>query len=50
MNQDTKNGFVYFEITKPMYGIPQAGILSNKQLMKFLKPGGYYEVAHTPGL
>jgi len=24
--------------------------LANKQLRKFLKPAGYYEVAHTPGL
>jgi hypothetical protein len=41
---------VYLEIRKIMYGLPQAGILSNKQLREKLLPAGYYEVAHTPGL
>ena len=50
MREHAKNGFVYFEIRKAIYGLPQAGILANKQLRKFLKPAGYYEVAHTPGL
>ena len=33
-----------------MYGLPQAGALSNKALRKDLAPHGYYECAHTPGL
>ena len=50
MRKHVKNGFVYFEIRKAIYGLPQAGILANKQLRKFLKPAEYYKVAHTPGL
>ena len=50
MREHAKNGFVYFEIRKAIYGLLQADILVNKQLYKFLKPAGYYEVAHTPGL
>ena len=38
------------EIQKAIYGLPQAGILANKQLRQRLQPHGYYEVAHTPGL
>ena len=45
-----KNGFVYLEIRKAIYGLPQAGILANKLLRQRLRPEGYYEVAHTPGL
>ena len=41
---------MYLEIRKAIYGLPQAGILANKQLREKLKPEGYYEVAHTPGL
>ena len=33
-----------------MYGLPQAGILANKQLRWKLAKQGYYEVNHTPGL
>ena len=35
---------------RAIYGLPQAGVLANKQLKKFLAPDGYYEVTHTPGL
>ena len=45
-----KNGFVYLEIRKAIYGLPQAGILANKLLRQRLRPAGDYEVAHTPGL
>jgi hypothetical protein len=37
------NGFIYMEIVKGMYGLPQAGILANKLLRKRLAPHGYYE-------
>ena len=40
----------YLEIRRTIYGLPQAGILANKQLREKLLPAGYYEVAHTPGL
>ena len=44
------NGFVYWEIRKGMYGLPQAGILANKLLQERLEPHGYYPCRHTPGL
>jgi hypothetical protein len=44
------NDYIYMEIRKGMYGLPQSGILANKLLRKRLKPHGYYEVTNTPGL
>ena len=45
-----KNGFMYMQIEKGMYGLPQAGILANKLLRERLAPHSYYEMPHTPGL
>ncbi|KAL7447610.1 hypothetical protein ACHAXS_000009 [Conticribra weissflogii] len=45
-----KDGFVYMEIQKGMYGLPQASILANQLLKKRLAKYGYYKVPHTPGL
>ncbi len=45
-----KNGYVYMRIVKGMYGLPQAGMLSNKLLKECLEEHGYYELTHTPGL
>ena len=50
LDQHAKNGFVYIEIRKAIYGLPQAGILANQLLRRRLRPHGYYEVLHTPGL
>jgi hypothetical protein len=44
------NGYVYAECRRGMYGLPQAGILANKQLQKKLEPHGYRPVPFTPGL
>ena len=44
------NGFVYLEMRRAVWGLPQAGILANKLLRKRLRPHGYYECANTPGL
>mgnify|MGYP000960355379 CR=1 FL=1 len=46
----TNDGHVYVEIQKGMYGLPQAGILSNKLLRTRLAQDGYFELPHTPGL
>ena len=43
-------GWVYVKIVKGMYGLPQAGILTNKLLQKRLKKWGYFPVQFTPGL
>ena len=44
------NGYLYMEIRKGMYGLPQSGIIANKLLRKRLRPHGYFEVKNTPGL
>ncbi len=44
------NGFIYLEMQRAIWGLPQAGILANKLLQKRLVPHGYYECANTPGL
>jgi len=51
-NLDThaRDGFVFLEIPRAVWGLPQAGILANKLLRKRLKPHGYYECTNTPGL
>jgi hypothetical protein len=46
----TVNGFVYAEVRCGMYGLPQAAIIANKQLQKWLAPHGYHPVPVTPGL
>ena len=46
----TVDSWVYIEIRKGMYGLPQSGILANKLLIKRLDRFGYYPVEHTPGL
>jgi len=43
-------GFVYVEIRKGMYGLPQAGKIANDQLTKFLTPHSYEPVPITTGL
>jgi hypothetical protein len=44
------DGYVYMEIRKGMYGLPQAGILANKLLKLHLACHGYFKQPHTPGL
>jgi hypothetical protein len=51
-NLDThaRDGFVFLEIRRGVWGLPQAEILADKLLRKRLKPHGYYECVNTPGL
>jgi hypothetical protein len=44
------DGWIYIEIRKGMYGLKQAGLLSNQLLQTRLAPFGYYPARHTPGL
>jgi len=44
------NGWVYYEIVRGCYGLPQSGKLANDLLRKRLEKAGYYEGATTPGL
>ena len=46
----TPDGFVYCEIRKGMYGLPQAGIIAQELLAKRLKEHGYSQSETTPGL
>jgi hypothetical protein len=41
------NGFVLVEISRGMYGLPQAGILAYNQLVAHLATHGYTTCAHT---
>ena len=50
LNEKKRNGFIYLEIRRIVYGLPQAWRLKNKYLKKNLATSGYYEVPHTPGL
>jgi hypothetical protein len=45
-----KKGFIYLEMHRAVWGLPQASILANKLLHKQLLPHGYYKCKHTPGL
>jgi len=42
--------YVYLEMRRAVWGLPQAGILANKLLRKCLAPKGYYECKQTPSL
>jgi hypothetical protein len=44
------NGYVYVEIGKGMYGLPQAGKIANDRLIKHLAEHGYEQAQHTHGL
>jgi hypothetical protein len=44
------DGYVYLELRKGMYGLPQAGILASKRLTKHLATFGYYPTKQTPDL
>jgi hypothetical protein len=44
------DGWVYVEIRKGMYGLPQAGIITNQRLEKHLAKYGYKPTYLTPGL
>ena len=42
-SKDNDKGFVFIEVTKGMYGLPQAGLLANELLEKRLNKHGYYQ-------
>jgi hypothetical protein len=43
-------GFVFVEVTKGMYGLPQAGLLANELLEKRLNKNGYFQSKLVAGL
>ena len=44
------NGYLYVEITKSMYGLPQAGRIANDALIPVLEKAGYHQSDLIPGL
>ena len=46
----TRDGWVYFEIWRGVYGLPQSGMLSNKLLGQRLNKAGYYQFPTSPGI
>ena len=46
----SKDGYIYIKIKCGMYRLRQATILAYKQLVKNLKPYGYYPIPHTMGM
>jgi hypothetical protein len=50
LNKIARNSWIYFEMHRGMYGLPQAGILANKLLQDRLAEFDYYKAATTPGL
>jgi hypothetical protein len=50
LKQFVYKGYVHLEMQRAVWGLPQAGILANKQLHWKLAPFGYFEKVNTPGL
>ena len=50
LKEKAYKGYVWIEVRRSIYGLPQAGKLANDYLRKKLAPHGYFEVKHTPGL
>jgi hypothetical protein len=50
LNKLAHDSWVYFEMRRGMYGLPQAGILANSLLQDCLAEFDYYKAATTPGL
>lgn len=45
-----RNGCILVEITRSLYGLPQAGRLSQQRLIRHLEAHGYKQATHTPCL
>lgn len=50
LSQFEHNGWVFFEVVRGAYGLPQSGRLANDLLRTRLEKAGYFEAATTPGL
>ena len=44
------NRWIYFEIVRGCYGLPQSGMLANNLLHTRLNKNGYFEATTTPGI
>ena len=43
-------GYIYMHTEKGMYGLKQARIIANQELVKHMDSFGYHTVQKTPGL
>jgi hypothetical protein len=50
LQEKVLDGYIYMEILKGMYRLPQGSILANKLLKERLERHGYFEQPHTPRL
>eukprot|EP00957_Ditylum_brightwellii_P009149 692015-Ditylum_brightwellii.AAC.1 len=50
LNKLVHNDFIFVEVRKGMYGLPQAGRITHDQLKLYLSKFGHAPVPHTPGL
>ena len=50
LTKAAQNGWIYFEILRGCYGLPQSGRLANYPLCTRLEKAGYYEASTTPDL
>ena len=50
ITQLVHNGWIYFEILRGCYGLPQSGRIANDLLNTRLDKAGYYKAATKPGL
>jgi hypothetical protein len=50
LNSKVIRGYIYLQMCKAVWGLPQAKILANKLLQKCLAPHDYYKCKNTPGL
>ena len=50
MEKVTPDEYVYVEIRRGMYGLPQGGLLAQEQLEKHLNKEGYFQDQYIPGL
>ena len=50
LEKATPEGWVYVEVRRGMYGLPQGGLLAQQQLEERLNEHGYYQDQYVPGL
>ena len=50
LSEAAQNGWIYFEILRGCYGLPQSGQLANNLLHTCLEKVGYYDAVTTSGL
>ena len=50
LSKASQNGWIYFEILRGCYGLPQSGRLANNLLHTCLEKVGYYDAVTTSGL